>query len=329
MNVTHIKSIESVQLLRAIAAIMVLFCHAAPLIIDNKLAYEVFKQGWLGVPVFFLLSGFIIPYSMDKSGYILRRFPSFFLKRLVRIEPPYLFSILFTLLVFFTLYFVSNDLRHIQQLNIANLAGHIIYLNSWTGNPWLVEAYWTLAIEFQFYVLIALVYPLLTHSLKCIKFIFLLVLALVFVSIHLFFPSFNSQSLIVGHLASFIVGICLFLYFTKRIRFAHFLLSSIIILILQAWINGFSVAVASIITIIILLKVNKTNPQILWLGAISYSLYLTHSQMVTRFGALFVKLSILNSYLVFVLSIISCILLAYAFHIVFEKPFLRLSKTLR
>ena len=46
--------------------------------------------GWLGVDVFFVISGFIVPYAMLRAGYTLSAWPTFILKRLIRVEPPYL-----------------------------------------------------------------------------------------------------------------------------------------------------------------------------------------------------------------------------------------------
>ena len=51
------------------------------------------SYGWLGVEVFFVISGFVIPYSLDRAGYRLRDYPRFVAKRLVRLDPPYLAAV--------------------------------------------------------------------------------------------------------------------------------------------------------------------------------------------------------------------------------------------
>jgi peptidoglycan/LPS O-acetylase OafA/YrhL len=43
--------------------------------------------------MFFVLSGFIIPYSMARASYTVADFPRFVLKRVTRIDPPYLVAI--------------------------------------------------------------------------------------------------------------------------------------------------------------------------------------------------------------------------------------------
>ena len=50
--------------------------------------------GWAGVEVFFVISGFIIPFTLWQSGYRLKNYARFILKRIIRLDPPYLLSIL-------------------------------------------------------------------------------------------------------------------------------------------------------------------------------------------------------------------------------------------
>ena len=46
------------------------------------------KYGNLGVEVFFVISGFILPYSLWKNDYTLRNYGRFILKRIIRLDPP-------------------------------------------------------------------------------------------------------------------------------------------------------------------------------------------------------------------------------------------------
>src|SRR5262245_38837846 len=51
------------------------------------------EYGWLGVEVFFVISGFVIPYSLYRARYRLRDFFSYLARRIVRLDPPYLAAI--------------------------------------------------------------------------------------------------------------------------------------------------------------------------------------------------------------------------------------------
>lgn len=119
--------------------------------------------GWLGVEVFFVISGFVIPYSLHRAGYRLRSYPAFIAKRLVRLDPPYLVSILIVLALAFAygLYKGHEPLVEGKPVGAARLLLHLGYANIFSGHDWLNPSYWTLAIELQYYMLVGLAYPLL------------------------------------------------------------------------------------------------------------------------------------------------------------------------
>src|SRR5690349_12055072 len=83
--------------LRGIAALGVCWYHFTN---GNKtfLPEGVLKSsgtfGWLGVEMFFVISGFIIPYALHRSGYRISDYGTFILKRIIRLDPPYLVAIL-------------------------------------------------------------------------------------------------------------------------------------------------------------------------------------------------------------------------------------------
>src|SRR3569832_1975532 len=85
--------IEILDWLRGLAALAVAWFHftvGGPLVPDGAFK-EAGQFGRHGVDAFFVISGFVIPYSMSRGGYrgwkdSLR----FVFKRLARLEPPYL-----------------------------------------------------------------------------------------------------------------------------------------------------------------------------------------------------------------------------------------------
>ncbi len=71
-------NIQSIQLLRGIAAFMVLLNHGygVKALPDSAFKYS-FLYGSTGVNIFFIISGFIIPYSMFINNYKLSDFKDF------------------------------------------------------------------------------------------------------------------------------------------------------------------------------------------------------------------------------------------------------------
>src|SRR5580658_10222082 len=95
--------ISVVEALRALASVSVALFHFCNQLSSTG-AHLVTRYGWLGVDVFFVISGFVIPLSLHGRDYELRDFPSFMLRRLVRLEPAYLISIA----VVIALWYVSS-----------------------------------------------------------------------------------------------------------------------------------------------------------------------------------------------------------------------------
>lgn len=89
-------SIEGVQYLRGIAALMVVFFHSRSYFTDIAAWTGV---GARGVDLFFVISGFIMAYStrhVDRSSSIARESLIFLAKRIIRIVPLYWIALLWT-----------------------------------------------------------------------------------------------------------------------------------------------------------------------------------------------------------------------------------------
>lgn len=148
--------LQLVELLRGLAAVAVAWFHLTSS--QNSWVAASGSYGWLGVEVFFVISGFIVPYSMQKlfGRFELRDAPVFLRRRVVRLEPAYIVS----LLLVFALYHASRLTPGFQgadqNYSLEQLFFHFLYLIPFTPYQWLQPVYWTLAYEFAFYLFMAL-----------------------------------------------------------------------------------------------------------------------------------------------------------------------------
>ncbi len=316
-------NIQSIQLLRGIAAFMVLVNHGYEVkaLPDSDFKYS-FLYGSTGVNIFFIISGFIIPYSMFINNYKLTDFKDFFLKRITRIEPPYIVSIFMVLLIG---YFTSRSQVNTgpaYNVDWLNVLGHIGYLNAFTGSHWLNAAYWTLAIEFEFYIILALLFPLITHSNRWIM--MATYIGLVFAT---FFT--DSSRHIIHFLPFFLYGIGFFLYKTRKITFPWYLFITLVNTAVCYNTSGQLFVWLSLSVILAIAFIKRVPGPFLLLGTISYSLYLTHGVLITRFMGLIVRLPGINVWVAFVISLICCLVFAWCYYMIVERFFIKLSKNIR
>ena len=200
------------DLLRFIAALGVVNFHyffgLAPIGLSDKLT--IFRFGNLGVPLFFIISGFVISQSIAHTS-----IKNFAIGRFIRLYP--LFWIICTITYVFTLLMPNGQPVHFAEYLISmTMMGD--KLSSALGYGGLVDAvYWTLAVELLFYVGIGLFVYL--FSWKRIRFFFwgwLAVSALSF-AFHID-QNFFMKMLLVRHASFFIMGGALALYFEEAIK---------------------------------------------------------------------------------------------------------------
>lgn len=107
---------------------------------------EIARYGWLGVQLFFLISGFVI--CMSSWG---RSVGEFAISRVVRLYPAYWLAVLVTGAV---VYLVPD---HPGRIPVKEVLANLTMVQERLGVRDLDAAYWTLAVELQFYLLFAVV----------------------------------------------------------------------------------------------------------------------------------------------------------------------------
>lgn len=265
--------IEVLDSLRAFAALSVCLFHfvcTTTNYIQNESILFFFSAGKYGVESFFVISGFVIPWSMHSAGYRLSNFFSFFLKRLSRLEPPYIFSIgLAILLLYSRTKWVGNP-ADLGSFSLERIILHFGYLIPFFHeHQWLNPVYWTLAIEFQFYLLMALLFvPLIMMNQKGRM---VIVLAIVLTSIYS--PSY----LIFYWMPFFLLGILLYWYKKQLITSReYYLITGAAIIFCLIKFPAMAVLYAAIPLYFVLNLQTLKLPLLHTLGRFSYSIYLIH-----------------------------------------------------
>jgi peptidoglycan/LPS O-acetylase OafA/YrhL len=320
------ERLRGVDALRGIASLSVCFFH----LVGGNHTYITFglvkyfgDLAFQGVFVFFVISGFVIPYSLRKSDYQWVDAPRFLLRRVVRLDPPYLLAAFLSLIlagVSATLPGNRGTAFHVDGLQIT---AHIGYLNGILGLPWLNPVFWTLAIEFQFYLLIGAMFPLLTKPADWKPRIVLLS----FLVLNVLLPADN-YVYVSGFASFFVLGIATFRWRnlgSPLFEYAVFIgLSCALASIYHGWQAG----VIGLATALLIIFWNAKSPILLFFGQISYSLYLVHY----LFGVKIINLADrlhpnrLGQLLALTIALAVSIGTAWVFFLFVEKPAMNLAK---
>ncbi|MCF2444816.1 acyltransferase [Dyadobacter sp. CY345] len=320
------KYLFSLDYLRGLAAIAVCLFHFTTnldyLENDDPIKHF-FSFGHFGVQVFFIISGLVIPYSMAKGNYTIQKFSTFFKKRLIRIEPPYLFCVFLALLLNFITTLTPFYVGKPFEIDYAQVFYHFGYLNIFMGKDWLNHVFWTLAIEFQYYLLIALIFPLVSHK-KSYVWITTLIL-------------FNAASFylnrnfVFNFSIFFTTGILLYRYFSGISGKLELTLTLITVLGFLFFRYTYEEIIVVAFTITVILIPLKPTLFSTFFGNISYSLYLFHTPVGARLLHITRRFSDSESlrHAMIIVAFLFSVIVSYFLYKMIEKPFKKLSQKIK
>lgn len=121
---------------------------------------QFFLMGYLGLQIFFVLSGFVIAYTTRYAELDFAYFARFFLRRSLRLDPPYWIILGMTVILAGVASFTFKEGEHFP-FSASQIFYNLFYLPDLMQVPLIVPVAWTLCIEFQFYIVFVLLLILL------------------------------------------------------------------------------------------------------------------------------------------------------------------------
>lgn len=281
---------------------------------------------WIGVEVFFVISGFVIPYALLGLPFKGKHYGGYLLKRLVRIEPAYLSSIILIIILNY-----ASSLFSIYQgppfsVSGTNILLHLGYLVEFFDGTWMNPVYWTLAVEFQYYLIIGFLLILWNRNNK-----YLTIISLILFFSLSFIPQYTVKFL--RHTDIFTIGIVGAFYKKEYINKMSFLISVGVIGLVIYLHHSYVITILSVGAIlgITFLNTIRNFNWLIFFGNISYSLYLLHVPIggrVINISRRF-ALGLTGKFFVIFIAMLISVIAAYLFYLFIEKPSHRLSRKIR
>ena len=312
------KFIPEIDGLRFLAVLSVYIYHLAGDILRHTSPewHESLNSNWLfsvtqilnvGVPLFFVLSGFIL--SLPFADARRRGVPSpslkkYFLRRITRLEPPYILC----LLLFFSLKIAAA--RGTAAGMLPHLIASIFYAHNFSfGEPSTINIVaWSLEVEVQFYILAPLLTMVFAPSKAFARRSALIALMFLTTGISRVFTDHGVHGpSLLGYLQYFVAGFMLTELYLSR---GNWLQRNVLwdLVALAGWPallflsvrGGSSIAWLAPWLILVLfvsafrgVAMNRfiVNPWITTIGGMCYTIYLLHNYIIASLGMVTEKLS--------------------------------------
>ncbi len=305
------------------------------------------EVGWVGVDIFFVISGFLI------SGLIIKEVEKtnsfnvkrFLIRRGFKIYPSFYILILFTLII----YFLKRE-----DFNFSNLLAELFYYQNY--HEGLYNHTWSLAVEEHFYLILCVLTLALigikpsvvffNNRVLIVSLLFILLILITRVLVQYNITVLNSKFMYFTHnrIDSMFMGVVLFLILKGNISKPNnfqllYLLSSFVFIILlflsYYFINnqnifysiGFTVLnIFSALLIALLIKAYPKYSLTNFIGSIgvySYSIYLWHMPVKFYIVTLYWKMFGHNFYMETLVYLMFSILIGVFSFKIIESPMLK------
>jgi peptidoglycan/LPS O-acetylase OafA/YrhL len=329
--------------LRGVAALMVALLHFNFDVAGRfgPIYENLTRMGFLGVDLFFILSGFVIAYKYhDIRRFWSRDYAQFLWFRFWRIYPTHFFVTMFYVPVVVTALLLG---RHVdaERFSVSSLIANLLLVQSWLGSDtmtWNVQA-WSVSAEWLAYVLFPVLITLSSQVPRSLVIVacgaLLLLVPAIFATLNIsgagftglvrLFPEFLSGCLIwriYSHdmTRARIYGVALTVVLVLMLTSGLYLPTEYPFLVLPLfacaiYLSCRSIGIASRIL---------SSRAMVYLGTISYSLYLVHWSVLTMFRSVLPASTPLPLRLLITLAV-ATVCAALTYHFV-EAPCRRFGK---
>jgi peptidoglycan/LPS O-acetylase OafA/YrhL len=302
---------------------------------------------WAGVQVFFVISGFVIAYSLRDARITPRFFANFALRRSIRLDPSYWVVIGLVLSLHFLPELVGLPSPHESPITAGQVLAHFFYLQYLLGYGESFSAgFWTLCIEMQFYLLVCLLLGLaqrLTFFDKpgrggawAIAIVFF---PLATLSLWVFNLDHRYEDWVLFFFCMFFLGSLVWWTLDRRLspRLLWTYVAMMIARLSWEWGIEIAVALAAGLTIYGVGRAGHLTDWLRWrplmyLGRISYSLYLIHYSvihLVVYAGHRITGDDPIAAFGWTAMALVLSVLAAHVLHVLVEAPTARLSARLK
>ncbi len=278
---TRVRELDALRGIAAMAVVLFHLITAYYNVIEgaSRLPFD-FEWGLHGVDLFFAISGFVIYMTLSQT----RTVSDFLVSRFSRLFPAFWLAVLVTSAI--VLAIGPEKLKP----SLATIAINMTMLQDFFSQRRVDEVYWTLSYELAFYAWMLLFWRLrlldcIETTLICAMIIYCLVVSLVPL------PQWLFTVFLVGFIHFFAIGVASYRVWSGARRweqqapllFAAFLTGILFELGFnrpQGEVAAFTLLVTAIMIAVSLNRLSwLRHPVLLWLGAISYPLYLVHQNI--------------------------------------------------
>ena len=323
MNPSRLGNLD---VLRALAAIAVCFYHfKRDSITSIGVLSSVSSYGYLGVDVFFVISGFVIPLMLLKMKFTFGDSGSFLLSRFLRLYPAYIAAGLLAVMLWLLSSRTPGFRGEAPSISFSGFLSNSLLVCDFTGDEWIIPVFWTLAIEAQYYLLIAVSFPLLANESMRIRYGVLVawIMAPLLADVG---PTVFTWS------ALFSVGILCYLKANRMIgTFVFWIFFSAACLVHALTKGSISAVVGASTGLAILYFPEVRSRSLIWIGSISYSLYLLHPLVGGRVMNLAVRMpdNPIIQGIALLLGLLLAVVVSAIFFRLVERPSHELSRSIR